>query len=101
MSNNIVDSRIKKVLSMRTDTANMIESLDAIAEFFVEGNSVDSRRSLRPNIEHQNIEIAKKFLIEQEIVKTKLEIVKNNIREVHNTCQAMSNQVNSGKYSLN
>ena len=44
----------------------------------------------------RNIELAKKFLLEQQIVKNRLDIVKSNILEVHSTCQAMSNQVNSG-----
>ena len=30
----IVDSRINKVLSMRTDSVAMLESLDAISEFY-------------------------------------------------------------------
>jgi hypothetical protein len=31
----IVDSRINKVLSMRTDSVAMLEALDAISEFYV------------------------------------------------------------------
>mgnify|MGYP003340113666 CR=1 FL=1 len=31
----IVDSRINKVLAMRTDSVAMLEALDAISEFYV------------------------------------------------------------------
>jgi hypothetical protein len=35
----IVDSRINKVLAMRTDSVAMLEALDAISEFYVESKS--------------------------------------------------------------
>ena len=31
----IVDSRINKVLALRTDSASMLEALEAISEFYV------------------------------------------------------------------
>ena len=42
----IVDSRINKILAMRTDSVAMLEALDAISEFYG-ANTVDARRSLR------------------------------------------------------
>ena len=42
----IVDSRINKVLAMRTDSAAMIESLDAISEFYERINNEDSNNNI-------------------------------------------------------
>lgn len=64
----IVDSRINKVLSMRTDSVAMLEALDSISEFYIV-NTVEARRSLRQDLEYQNIQLAKKFLIEFNSVK--------------------------------
>ena len=59
----IVDSRINKVLAMHTDSVAMLEALDSISEFYgKDGNTVDARRSLRQDLEFQNIGFAKKFL---------------------------------------
>lgn len=35
MKETVVDSRINKVLAMRTDSVAMLEALDAISEFYV------------------------------------------------------------------
>ena len=58
-----MDSRINKILAMRTDSVAMLQALDAISEFYGV-NTVDARRSLRQDLEHQNIHLAKKFLSE-------------------------------------
>lgn len=38
----IVDSRISKVLAMRTDSVTMLEALDAISEFYVSSKYIVS-----------------------------------------------------------
>lgn len=56
----MVDSRINKVLAMRTDSVAMLEALDAISEFYND-NTVDARRMLKQDLELQNIQLAKRF----------------------------------------
>lgn len=90
----IVDSRIKKVLNMRTDTSAMIDSLDAISDFFgKEGNTVDARRALRQDLEYQNIIIAKKFLNEFDQVQSRLQVLESDASEIENECKTMAIKV--------
>jgi hypothetical protein len=79
----VVDNRINKVLAMRTDSVAMLEALDAISEFYVV-NSIDARRSLRQDLELQNISLAKKFLSEFEQVRQKLENVEDSSKKLGN-----------------
>lgn len=97
----IVDTRIKKVLSMRTDTVTMLDSLDAISEFFgKEGNTMDARRALRQDLEYQNILLAKKYMSEFDEVKSKLEVLENDTNIIVNECHMMANKVSSASDNM-
>ena len=72
--------RIEKVLSLRTDSAAMIESLDAISSFYHE-NTVEARRCLRQDLEYQNIQLAKKFLAEYDEIRSRV----HNVEELSGT----------------
>jgi len=82
----IVDSRINKILAMRTDSVSMLESLDAISQFYVE-NTVEARRALRQDLELQNIQLSKKFLIEFDVVKEKLSHVEKIALKLEESCE--------------
>lgn len=88
----IVDSRINKVLAMRTDSVAMLEALDAISEFYV-SNTVDARRMLRQDLELQNINLAKKFLGEFESVRNRIEDVENLSEQLESACGALASRV--------
>lgn len=88
----IVDSRINKVLAMRTDSVAMLEALDAISEFYV-SNTVDARRMLRQDLELQNINLAKKFLAEFESVRNRIEDVENLSEKLESACGALASRV--------
>jgi hypothetical protein len=88
----IVDSRINKVLAMRTDSVAMLEALDAISEFYVE-NTVDARRTLRQDLELQNIGLAKKFLVEFEKVKGRIDEVESYSQSLESACGALATRV--------
>jgi len=88
----IVDSRINKVLAMRTDSVAMLEALDAISEFYVE-NTVDARRTLRQDLELQNIGLAKKFLVEFEKVKSRIDEVETLSESLESACGALATRV--------
>ena len=92
----IVDSRINKVLAMHTDSVAMLEALDAISEFYgKEGNTLDARRSLRQDLELQNINLAKKFLIEYGEVRARVENVEQHAKDLEAACNMLSSKVSS------
>jgi hypothetical protein len=88
----IVVSRINKVLAMRTDSVAMLEALDAISEFYVT-NTVEARRSLRQDLESQNISLAKKFLEELDNVKERIESVEESSIRLESTCNTVAKQI--------
>lgn len=88
----IVDSRINKVLAMRTDSVAMLEALDAISEFYV-SNTVDARRMLRQDLELQNINLAKKFLSEFESVRARIEEVETLSNKLESACDGLAKRV--------
>eukprot|EP01036_Dinobryon_divergens_P055058 gene55058-73553_t len=97
----IVDSRINKVLAMRTDSVAMLEALDAISEFYgKDGNTVDARRSLRQDLELQNINLAKKFLIEFGEVHDRINSVELQARNLENSCQVLSSRVSNADANM-
>ena len=52
----------------------MLESLDAISGFYTD-NTVDSRRALRHDLEAKNLQLARKFLGEFDLIKDRIEQV--------------------------
>lgn len=82
----IVDSRINKILAMRTDSVAMLEALDAISEFYVI-NTVEARRALRQDLEYQNIQLSKKFLVEFDVVKERLLSVEKIAIKLEESCE--------------
>ena len=102
MANNsriIVDSRINKVLAMRTDSVAMLEALDAISEFYV-ANTVEARRALRQDLELHNINLGKKFLVEFEQVRKKIEAVEENSGRLEHECQLLASRVSEADENM-
>lgn len=95
----IVDSRINKVMEMRTDTAAMLESLDAISEFYV-SNTVDARRALRQDLELQNINLAKKFLLEFDEVRHRIETVEDLSQKLEQSCGLLNAKVSAADENM-
>jgi hypothetical protein len=88
----IVDSRINKVLSMRTDSIPMLEALDSISDFYI-SNTIEARRSLRQDLEYQNINLAKKFIAEFDEVKTRLEAAEEFSQTLEVACKKLADRV--------
>jgi hypothetical protein len=95
----IVDTRINKILAMRTDSVAMLESLDAISEFYV-SNTVEARRALRQDMEYQNIQLAKKFLAEFDVVKEKIEQLENTSIKLEESCETLANKVSDADLNM-
>jgi conserved oligomeric Golgi complex subunit 6 len=101
MKESVVDGRIKKALESRTDSVTMLESLDAISDFFgKQGNTVETRRALRQDLEYQNIQLAKKFLIEFGDVRTQMTVVESDVCRVESECARMANIVSSADENM-
>lgn len=95
----IVDSRINKVLSMRTDSVAMLEALDAISEFYV-ANTIEARRGLRQDLEFQNITLAKKFLTEFDQVRQRIESVEEYANNLESACKQLASKVSDADENM-
>jgi conserved oligomeric Golgi complex subunit 6 len=91
---NIVDSRIKKVLQTRTDSALIMESLDTINDYMIHsGNTIETRRSLRYDLELQNLSYCQQFLSEYETVCHNMNEIDENIESIEQECHLMASKV--------
>mmetsp|Transcript_5840 Transcript_5840/g.8718 ORF Transcript_5840/g.8718 Transcript_5840/m.8718 type:complete len:717 (-) Transcript_5840:154-2304(-) len=95
----MVDSRINKVLAMRTDSVAMLEALDAISEFYND-NTVDARRMLKQDLELQNIQLAKRFLSEFDEVKTRITAVENLSSNLQAACNILESKVKNADENM-
>ena len=95
----IVDSRINKVLAMRTDSVAMLEALDAISEFYV-SNTIEARRALRQDLELHNINLGKKFLAELDEVRQKLEGVQEFSSKLEGECKLLASRVSEADENM-
>ena len=72
----------------------MLESLDAISEFFGKnGNTMEARRALRQDLEFQNIRLAKMYLTEFETLRDCIAAVDEGTIKMENECKEMSMRV--------
>eukprot|EP01036_Dinobryon_divergens_P028074 gene28075-36963_t len=95
----MVDSRINKVLAMRTDSVAMLEALDAISEFYSD-NTVDARRMLKQDLELQNIQLAKKFLSEFDEVRTRILSVESLSDRLTDACAVLEKKLSESEVDL-
>ena len=95
----IVDSRINKVLAMRTDSVAMLEALDAISEFYV-SNTIEARRALRQDLELHNINLGKKFLAEFDQVRQKIEGVEEYSSKLEGECKLLASRVSEADENM-
>lgn len=94
-----MDSRINKILAMRTDSVAMLEALDAISEFYG-ANTVDARRSLRQDLEHQNISLAKKFLTEVDGIRQNIQAVEDRANNMVDACNGLAKTVSEADANM-
>lgn len=91
--------RIEKVLSLRTDSAAMIESLDAISSFYHE-NTVEARRCLRQDLEFQNIQLAKRFLAEYDEIRSRVDNVEELSGTLLQACDSVAARVSEADENM-
>ena len=81
----IVDVRVSKVLSLRTDTAALLEALDCIGPFFTQ-NTVDARRSLRHDVEYQNLLLSRQLLDKIKVSSNDIKRLQSNAIQLDDSC---------------
>ena len=57
----VLDSKLRKALDLRTDAPTMTDALDCMAGFWGQ-NTLEARRGLRTQLEHQNVVLAEDFI---------------------------------------
>ena len=60
----ILDKKLKKVLEMRTDSPEFIDSLNALSTFYGQGgtgNTLEARRGLRSDLETRSLALARRL----------------------------------------
>ena len=82
----IVDARVSKVLSLRTDTAALLEALDCIGPFFTQ-NTVEARRSLRHDVENQNLLLSGQFLGKVIDISNDVKLLQNHACQLNDCCK--------------
>lgn len=79
----------------------MLESLDAISEFFGKnGNTMEARRALRQDLEYQNINLAKKYLVEFDTLRDCIEAVDEGSKRMESECQEMAKRVSKADENM-
>ena len=84
---------------MRTDSVAMLEALDAISEFYG-ANTVDARRSLRQDLELQNIQLAKRFLSEFDQVRKNIQDVESQANGMVEACNSLAFRVSDADSNM-
>lgn len=79
----VLDSKLRKALELKTDSPAMLDALDSMTGFWG-SNTLEARRSLRHQLEHQNVLLAEDFItafspLQQRI--TRVETVVSNLEE--------------------
>ena len=96
----VLDKKLKKATSLRTDTPEMLEALSALSSFYIgdqnpSGNTLEARRNLRGELEQRGLTLAKSFLAKIGDVKTKLDSASGKLAEVHSTCDVLLESIDS------
>ncbi|WCJ29012.1 Conserved oligomeric Golgi complex subunit 6 [Euphorbia peplus] len=86
--------KLKKVLECRTDTPDMVSSLDALSTFYSE-NTPQSRRNLRSTIEKRSLDINNHFLQASGAAQQALDRVEDEVNALAECCDKIAKALNS------
>jgi conserved oligomeric Golgi complex subunit 6 len=79
----------------------MLESLDAISEFFGKnGNTMEARRALRQDLEFQNIRLAKMYLSEFDTLRDCVLAVDEGSAKMESECREMAQRVSKADENM-
>ncbi|KAF3672550.1 Component of oligomeric golgi complex isoform 4 [Capsicum annuum] len=81
--------KLKKVLETRTDTPDLLASLNTLSEFYTE-NTPHSRRNLRSTIEKRSLSINEEFLLSSAAAQKALDRVEKEVNEIVECCDKIA-----------
>ncbi|KAF8095396.1 hypothetical protein N665_0334s0016 [Sinapis alba] len=86
--------KLKKVLECRTDTPDLVASLNALSSFYDE-NSAHARRNLRSTIEKRALEINSEFLSAADSTQMALDRVEEEVNALADCCDKIAAALSS------
>ncbi|KAJ8555255.1 hypothetical protein K7X08_012751 [Anisodus acutangulus] len=86
--------KLKKVLETRTDTPDLLASLNTLSEFYTE-NTPHSRRNLRSTIEKRSLSINEEFLLSSTAAQKSLDRVDEEVNEIVECCDKIAMALSS------
>ncbi|KAL4197274.1 hypothetical protein AMTRI_Chr04g187470 [Amborella trichopoda] len=86
--------KLKKVLECRTDTPELLDSLNALSTFYVQNNQL-ARRNLRSTIEKRSLAINEEFLLASEAAQKALDRVEEEVNVLDECCDKIAKALNS------
>ncbi|KDP37812.1 hypothetical protein JCGZ_06714 [Jatropha curcas] len=86
--------KLKKVLECRTDTPDLLASLDTLSTFYSE-NTPQARRNLRSTIEKRSLDINLHFLQSSNAAQQALDRVEEEVNALAECCDKIAKALNS------
>ncbi|XP_010518954.1 PREDICTED: conserved oligomeric Golgi complex subunit 6 [Tarenaya hassleriana] len=86
--------KLKKVLECRTDSPDLVSSLNALSSFY-DDNTAQSRRNLRSTIEKRALEINNEFLTAAETAQIALDRVEEEVNALADCCDKIAAALSS------
>ncbi|KAI5656562.1 hypothetical protein M9H77_25355 [Catharanthus roseus] len=86
--------KLKKVLETRTDSAELLSSLNTLSTFYTE-NTPQARRNLRSTIEKRALSINEEYLLAFQGVQQALDQVEDEVNALAQCCDTMANALSS------
>lgn len=88
MALRVLEKKLKRVRDLHTDSQPILESLDALATFYMPSeNSIETRRNLRADLEAHGLTLVKEFMRHFENVQERVVILKEQIDNIHLECE--------------
>lgn len=86
--------KLKKVLETRTDTPDLLASLNTLSSFYTD-NSPQVRRNLRSTIEKRSLSINLEFLLASDAAQQALDRVEEEVNSLAECCDKIAKALNS------
>ncbi|KAI3911999.1 hypothetical protein MKW98_010943 [Papaver atlanticum] len=86
--------KLKKVLESRTDSPDLLDSLNTLSTFYTE-NTQQSRRNLRSNIEKRSLDINHEFLSASNSAQQALDRVEEEVNALADCCDHIAKALSS------
>ncbi|CAL0314243.1 unnamed protein product [Lupinus luteus] len=86
--------KLKKVLESRTDTPDLLSSLNTLSSFY-DDNTPQSRRNLRSTIEKRALSINREFIDASLAAQLALDNVENEVNVLAECCERIAKALNS------